>query len=118
MSNLKVLNIDALIKPTRALEIGGQEHIIQELSVENFLETSAALKVLEAGSVGDIAAQVESTIDMILRSVPTCPRDALVKIPLGKLQDIVSFVRGDDIVPEVVDTVAPEKAGKKTSARK
>lgn len=111
MSQLKVLNVDALIQPVRILELGGVKHDVHQMSVENFLETSAALAELEKEDSGDNAKQVEKTIEMILRSVPTAPRELLVKVPLSSLQDIVAFVRGDEIIP-VAEEPAPAVEGK------
>ena len=119
MSKLKVLNVDTLIKPSRTLVLGGEEHVVNEMSVENFLETTAALDEIEQAGFS-LSKQVEKTVDMILRSVPSAPRELLIKVPMTSLQDIVAFVRGDEVVPAAdapVEPAAPAQ-GAKRRARK
>ena len=121
MSQLKVLNIDTLSKQERVIVLGGVEHKVHEMSVENFLETTAALNEIEASGFS-LDKQVLGTVDMIMRSVPTAPRELLVKVPMSQLQTIVAYVRGDEIVQEQQvegDQQAPagEKPAKKRARK-
>lgn len=101
----KLLNVDILSSDERTLVLGGEEHAVIEMSVENFLETTKAAEELQ-DSDASLSAQVEKAVELILRSVPTAPRALLVKTPLRHLQTIVAFVRGDDIKEEAVDAAA------------
>lgn len=109
----KILNVDSLVPaPQRALSIGGTEHPIAELTVENYIESTRDAQQLEGST--DQMLHLEVTIKMILRFVPTLTREQLVRLPLDTLKDIVAFVRGDDEdeTPEPAAEVAQGEAGK------
>lgn len=94
---MKVLNLDkfATKKEQRKLVIGGQEYVVEPMTVENFIATTKAAEAMQ--DKASIAEQVEATIDMIVRSVPTIDRAVLNSLDLEQLQAIVAFVRGDDV---------------------
>ena len=93
---MKVLNLDKFASSEkRQLVIAGTSYPVEEMTVENFIETTRAAEAL-AGETS-IAKQIEATCDMIFRSVPTIDKTVLGKLSLEQLQTIVSFVRGDDI---------------------
>lgn len=102
----KILNIDSFAKDERSVKLGGVEYTIVEMTVENFIETSKQAASLEDASLVD---QIEATIVMIMRSIPTVPEATLRGIKLEHLQTIVAFIRGDHLVEGVEDTEAPEK---------
>lgn len=108
---MKILNLDSLAKTEgRQLIIFGKAYDVQGMTVGNFVETTKAAELL-VGEVS-LAKQVEATIDLILRSVPTVERSELDKLELPQLQAIVQFIRGDDV--EGVETKeAGEGAGEK-----
>jgi len=109
----KILNLDALSanEEARELVIKGVTYPVIEMSVANFIETTrAAEKLSDAASIVD---QIEATIDMIIRCVPTLPREALGGLTLEKLRSITAFVRGDN---EQADTVPADKAEDGTPA--
>jgi hypothetical protein len=106
----KILNLDKLQKTSdRKLKINGVDYAIEPMSVENFIETTRTVErlVKEGATVAD---QIEATVDMICRSVPTAPRDALKKYQLDTLDTIATFVRGEDV--EEQEAAAAEEAGK------
>lgn len=115
----KILNIDTLSSDQRTVVLGGVEHQVLEMSVENFIETTKAAELLQSTDA-TLTAQVESAVSLIMRSVPTVSRETLVKIPLRHLQTIVGFVRGDDVKEEAVNPEAKAEDGKpaKGKARK
>lgn len=92
---MKVLNLDKLaVAQRRQLVIDGTKYAIEEMTVSNFIETTKAAERLVGAS---ILEQVEATVDLVLRSVPTVSREVLSAMKLETLQAVVAFVRGDDV---------------------
>lgn len=115
---MKVLNLDKVgKKEQRKLVLNGKTHEVMEMTVENFIETTRAAESIENET--SLATQVEATVEMVLRSVPTATRADLNGMSLEDLQTIVAFVRGDEIEGvEITDeTGAPKKAAKKASSK-
>ena len=102
----KILNLDAITTgDKRSLKIDGKQYPIEEMTVENFLETTRAAENLAKNSAS-LAEEIEATIGMITRSVPTIDRNLLAKLPLAKLRLITDFVNGSSVeegVEEVDD---------------
>jgi len=115
----KILNIDTLVSDQRSIVLGGVDHEVLEMSVENFIATTKQATKLQNENAA-LTDQVESAVDLIIRSVPTAPRDLLLKTPLRHLQTIVGFVRGDDVQEEAVKAEEPTagSGAKKARARK
>jgi hypothetical protein len=108
----KVLNIDSIVKPvSRALNLGGVEYVVKDMTVENFMETTKAAEELKARAAGAVD-QVTATIDMILRFIPDLPREKLRPLTFEQLGTIVAFVQGD------FDPDAPAKEDPATAAGK
>jgi hypothetical protein len=116
----KILNIDTLSSDQRTIVLGGVEHEVLEMSVENFIATTKQAELLQSTDAA-LTAQVESAIDLIQRSVPSAPRETLLKLKLRHLQTIVAFVRGDDVQEEALaqpEAQAAEGKPAKEKARK
>lgn len=124
----KLLNVDALESDQRTLQIAGVEYKVLEMNVENFIATSKDAEQLQ-DSGAPLTRQIESAVDLIRRSVPDCPREVLMAVPLRHLQVIVGFVRGDEveaspeaglaqIEKDVAAAVAAGKGAKKPRVRK
>lgn len=93
---MKVLNLDKLTKKEgREIVLFGKTHAVDGMTVANFIETTRAAEAL-AGEES-LVKQVEATVEMIVRSVPTLDRKDLSKLALEQLQAIVAFVRGDAV---------------------
>ena len=93
---MKVLNLDKLTKSEgRELVIFGTAYPVTSMTVANFIETTKAAEAL-AGETS-LVKQVEATIDMIARSVPSIDKAELAKLELNQLQAIVKFIRGDEV---------------------
>lgn len=104
---MKILNLEKLsASEERVLKVGDKEYPVSPMTVSNFIETTRAAEKLESET--SVVAQVEATVEMVLRSVPTITRDVLDQLSLEQLQAIVAFVRGDD-----VDGVESESGAKK-----
>lgn len=93
----KILNLDgfAAKAEARKLIIGGKEYAVEDMTVENFIETTKAADRLTGET--SVAVQVEATMDMIQRSVPTVERELLQRLTLEQLQAITAFVRGENV---------------------
>lgn len=110
---MKILNIDSLVKKEpRELVIFGKSYEVKGLDVGGFLATTLAAE--ELANEKSLVKQVEATIDMIQRAVPTIERKELHKLDLEQLRNVVSFVRGDE-VEGAKTTAKPE--GAKTTAK-
>lgn len=106
---MKTLNLDTFAKAERTITIAGKTYEVMEMTVENFIETTRAAERL--GDSASFVDQVEETISMILRSVPTIDRDVLKKLSLEQMTTIVKFIRGD--MDEQIATEGEDKSGKK-----
>jgi hypothetical protein len=92
----KVLNLDeVLVAEPRELVLGGRTHVVQEMSVEDYIDAVATGKKISADSENTELAMKE-TARLIQRQVPTVEASALMKLPLEKLYAIAEFVRGVD----------------------
>lgn len=105
------LDLDKL-EPTsnRSLTIKGVSYPVEPMSVENFVVTTRTIQRLTANEATTLADQMEATVDMICRSVPSVPRDVLLKYSLETLNNIASFVRGEDV--EGQQSAVADEAGK------
>ncbi|MFW6855389.1 hypothetical protein ACODYM_29280 [Burkholderia gladioli] len=104
----KILDLDKLVPAARFIKHNGVEHKIDEMTVDNFLETTAAAERLKGEQ--SMAVQVAATIAMIQRSVPSWPAEELRKLPLENLQKVTAFIRGDDV--EGAEAAPEGEAGK------
>jgi hypothetical protein len=110
----KILNLDKLVKEAgRQLVLEGATHNIREMSVTDFIEVTRMAEAMQRDGA-TVADQVEATVKLIVRLIPTITEETLVKLPLETLSEIASFVRGEtngDGEPEVAP-VAEGEAGK------
>lgn len=94
----KILNLDKLsATSTRELVIGGKTYTVPDMTVENFIETTRAAADLAKNEEATMADQIEATIDMIVRGIPSITRDALKGYSLTQLGQIANFVRGEAV---------------------
>lgn len=94
---MKVLNIDALAQAKRQIKMNGRDHDVLETSVQKFIDNLKAAENLEAARSEPLklSEQMEKTIDTILESVPTMPREDLTGKPIEMLTVILNFLRGE-----------------------
>lgn len=90
---MKVLNLDSFTKPKRTITLDGKEFAVVEMSVENFIETQQAAERLKG--VDDQTLQVNETVAMVHRFVPSCSVQILLKLPMEALGAILAFVQGN-----------------------
>lgn len=94
---MKTLNLDAFAKVSRTVTLFGIEHKVEEMTVENFIETTKVAEALEKNKSRTVADEIEASIDMIHRSIPTVDKADLRRLSLEQLAIISRFLRGDDI---------------------
>jgi hypothetical protein len=96
----KILNLDDIAgEESRELRLNGQTHPVREITVEDFIEINRVAARLEKGDVS-IEEQMQTTIDLIRRVIPSLTQEELQKLTMDKLQAISAFVRG--LSPEEV----------------
>lgn len=106
---MKVLNLDGFAQVKRQLELKGKKHDVKETSVQQFIDNLAAAEALEAKGEKTkevLSRQIAASVDAILESVPTMPREDLVGLPIEALTAIMKFIRGE-MDPEVKPTEVP-----------
>ncbi len=92
---MKVLNLDQVEKVSRTLVLNGKSYDVPQMSVENFITTTRKSAELEKREDATIADQIEETVEMIARSIPSIDKKILKGISLQNLEKIMSFVRDD-----------------------
>lgn len=108
----KILNIDQLTprNPAREIHIGGEQHVIQEMTVGDFIETTKDVQRMMTEGAG-LADQMEATIRMITRCVPTLTAEKLASYKLSTLAKIADFVRGQDEVDGAAKVATGSEGG-------
>lgn len=92
---MKTLNLDALAKVTRTFTLGGETYPVEDMTVENFIETTKQADALAALKNPSFADQLGATIAMIERSVPTCPIEKLNRLTIEQLVMVSKYLRGE-----------------------
>ena len=110
---MKVLNLDQIEKANRTLVLNGKTYDVPPMSVENFITTTRKSAEMSKREDMTIADQIEETVEMIARSIPTIDKKILTSISLEYLEKIMSFVRDD--APEKADSPADAKAAEEAA---
>lgn len=111
---MKTLNIDALAKTTRTLTFGGETYPVLEMTVENFIETSKEAAALEKKDGVTFLDQLQMTMNIVRRSVPTLPVEKLQGLSIEQLVTVSKFLRGElDKEATEVEEVVEGEDGKK-----
>lgn len=116
---MEILNIDELTEEKKKVVIKGKEYEITEMSVQNFVETTNAAKVIDENPNAGQGERIEQIKDMISRVIPSCPTEVLDQISLTQLNAIVLFIRGvmkDEIVKAVKGSSEKEEGDEKKAA--
>jgi hypothetical protein len=89
----KFLDLDALQAPEQiTIKLSGKTHVFKEMTVDDFIWAQHMTKeVMAAAGESDILSK---TVDMLVRSFPTCPREDFSSLPLSKLNALNEFVMG------------------------
>lgn len=108
---MKTLNLDVLAKVTRTLTLGAVVYQVEEMTVENFIETTKQADLLAAKENASFADQIEATVSMIQRSVPSCPIERLRGLTIEQLVTISKYLRGELDGEEADASPAPAEEG-------
>lgn len=95
---MKILNLDKLdTSGKRQLRIAGKDYPVLGMTVDNFIATTLEAEKLEKEQNLTPRHEVEAMINVILRSVPSAPRELLTNLQLEQLRAIGDFIRGEDV---------------------
>jgi hypothetical protein len=112
MSEMKVLNLDGFAQVKRQLTLKGKTHDVLETNVQQFIDNLKAAENLESKgkkTAETLSRQVEASVQAILDSVPSMPREDLVTLPIEALTAIMKFIRGE-MDPDVTETAGTDAA--------
>lgn len=92
----KYLNIDEIAPEKKVLTLRGAEHVMHQVTVEEFIEITKAAQESGEGKIQDrpVYEQVEMLVEQILKAFPSVPRDHLVKLSIDQLTTILKFTAG------------------------
>jgi len=121
---MKILNLDSFAAVKRQLVLGGKPHDVLETTVQAFIDNLVAAEAMDkaAAQNGDtvlLSEQVGKSVDAIIASVPTLPREELMARPIEVLTAIMKFIRGEldpDTVGDAPKESTEEGAGPKAQA--
>lgn len=109
----KLLNLDDLSQQEeRVLILGGVDYPMTEMTVKDFIEINQDAQALKGET--DPGTLMETTINLIQRSFPTCPREVLLGLGLTKLNRIMKFT--SEAPEEVLEEAAAGEAGNEQKA--
>jgi len=91
----KLLNIDELTQQELAIKIGGVEYSVVERSVQQVLTAIKAEKELKDA---DEATKLEKFVQMLNESIPDCPKEKLLRLPMATLNQIFEFISDTETV--------------------
>lgn len=111
MAETQFLDLDAVDLPTiLVIKLGGEEHPLVPVTVEAFVANTKALQKMGRATEGDLAAEVDIVIDIILRAFPTMTREMLQKMPLANLNKLMGVAQSNDGTDSVKSELAKEAA--------
>jgi hypothetical protein len=95
----KILNIDALSKEERVITLEGVSYPIKDVSVEDFIRINEMAEEADKKDNPTTSDRVLFLAETVFISVPSCPREILMKRSLHELNLIAAFAR-DGTLPE------------------
>lgn len=120
---MQILNIDDFARPKRALRIGGVDHPLRDLSVQQFIDNLKAAveleqKVSENASVDLMIAELNRSVDMVVESIPSLSRETVAGWSPDLIGEVLRFIRGelDTKVKAAEQGVAPDQEGAEKKA--
>lgn len=99
---MKILNIDAFSKPTQQISFGGVSYVVEEPSLQDFIDSLKASEELEAGNVKEVplAESFEKAIAAISKAIPTLPIELIKTFKVPAMTAVLQFIRGDYVGEE------------------
>lgn len=93
---MKTLNLDALSAVQRTLTLGGAVYPVEEMNVENFIAATKATEELNRdGKEPTMIEQLEASVAMIHRAIPSIEMGKLRKLSMEQLVAVSKFIRGE-----------------------
>ncbi|MCP1540058.1 hypothetical protein [Methylorubrum extorquens] len=94
-SQTNLIDLDAVDNfPDVTVLLGGKEHKLVPVSVDDFVKNTKLLAALGKG--GDLEAEVKGLKEIIVRAFPTMDIELLGKVPLVNLNKLVGVAQGHD----------------------
>ncbi|AMB48261.1 hypothetical protein [Methylobacterium sp. AMS5] len=107
-TNTTFIDLDAVDLPRKlVVKLGGKEHELVPVTVESFVANTKLLQKLGAQD-GDLEAEVNTVIEVILRAFPTMTDKMLRAMPLANLNKLMAAAQNDDGTKAVQNAVAKE----------
>jgi hypothetical protein len=93
---MDILNIDDFAQPQRTLKLKGEDHPVQEVTVQDFIDNLAAAEKLEAdGKDIPLSERMNDSVRAIRQSIPTLDEATIRALPLSAVGVIMKFIRGE-----------------------
>lgn len=108
----KILNIDALSKEERVITLEGISYPIKDVSVEDFIKINEMAEEADKKENPTTSDRVMFLAETVFISVPSCPREILMKRSLHELNLIAAFARDGTLPEEVVEGSSDESEKK------
>ncbi|WP_276122565.1 hypothetical protein [Pararhizobium qamdonense] len=85
------LDLDAIDSPVDfTIKLNGKEHKVVETSVSGFIKTARAIEELSVNA--SVEKELEVSLSIIQRTLPTIPKEELEGLTLTQLNKIKDFV--------------------------
>jgi hypothetical protein len=86
------LDLDA-VKPdeTIVVKLGGNEHPLKPISIDDFIENTRTIQKLQAAGVGDTSEETEIIIGMLQRAFPSMTRELIGTLDIARMRRLMEF---------------------------
>jgi hypothetical protein len=94
MAKNKLLNLDELATEEKVIKLDGADHLMREMTVQEFVDKAKAARDLEASAPATpetLDAKIVSVIAMIADAFPTITSERLGQLSLPQLNAILEF---------------------------
>jgi len=92
---MEILNLDELAPIKRVVKLDGTDHQVKELSVEDWLASSAEAKRLEEQTEQEAVENIKSNIEHLQRVLPTIAAGRIAKLSFPQLIALIKFVNSE-----------------------
>src|SRR6202007_1538614 len=91
-TNTSFLDLDSIVPPEVVVKLGGKEHKLSPITVEDFIANTKAIQDYAKGEQ-NLEGELELIIDMLLRAFPTMDREMLKKLSQPQLDALGAFAQ-------------------------
>jgi hypothetical protein len=94
---MQILNVDALVTPTRSITLDSVDHVVKDLDVQQFIDNLAAAEQLDAQGAESpkLSQAVREGVAALAQALPSVPKERLMKLPVAAISKMLQFVRGE-----------------------